>query len=126
MVYVDGRRIGRSPTRTEVNYGSHKVRVELKKFKGSSRDVSVQSSQVSVPFRLESLAVSGKCNLLGQAGAAVVMDGKSVGSLPLTVSCASGTHSFKVTPAGGTAFTTARSVTFQTSGETATIFLSPS
>lgn len=126
MVYVDDRRIGRSPTRTEVNFGTHKVRVELAEYKGNSRVVNVQAARVDVPFRLEAASLSGRCNLLGQAGASVVMDGKGVGSLPLTVTCSPGKHTFQVTPAGGgAAFTTSRAVSFAAAGETANIFLNP-
>jgi len=126
MVYVDDRRIGRSPTRTEVNFGTHKVRVELAEFKGNSRVVNVQAARVDVPFRLEAASLSGRCNLLGQAGASVVMDGKGVGSLPLTVTCSPGKHTFQVTPPGGGAsFSTSRAVTFAAAGETANIFLNP-
>tara|TARA_B100000575_G_C22703595_1_gene425079 strand:- start:94 stop:471 length:378 start_codon:yes stop_codon:yes gene_type:complete len=125
MVYVNGRRIGRSPTETEVPFGVHEVRVEKNDYKANSRKVSVQSAKVSVPFRLDPAVVSGKCNLLGSTGAVVTMNGKAVGSLPLTVSCAPGNHTFKVTPNEGAAFTTSRAVAFTTAGETATIFLSP-
>ncbi len=125
MVFVDGRRIGRSPTETEVTFGTHQVRVEKDDYKANARVVNVQSAQVTVPFRLEPSRVSGKCNLLGTAGAAVSMDGKNVGSLPLTVACTPGSHTFVVTPADGAAFTTSRAVSFASAGETATIFLSP-
>ena len=125
MVYVNGRRIGRSPTETEVPFGVHEVRVEKNDYKSNSRKVSVKSAKVSVPFRLDPAVVSGKCNLLGSTGAVVTMNGKAVGSLPLTVSCAPGNHTFKVTPKEGAAFTTSRAVAFTTAGETATIFLSP-
>jgi hypothetical protein len=125
MVYVDGRRVGRSPTETEVTFGTHKVRVEKKSFKGNSRVVNVQSAQVNVPFRLDPEQVSGNCNLLGTAGAVVIMDGKNVGALPLTVPCTPGSHKFKVTPKDGASFTTSRAVSFAAQGETATIFLSP-
>jgi hypothetical protein len=108
-----------------VTFGTHQVRVEKDDYKANARVVNVQSAQVTVPFRLEPSRVSGKCNLLGTAGAAVSMDGKNVGSLPLTVACTPGSHTFVVTPADGAAFTTSRAVSFASAGETATIFLSP-
>jgi len=125
MVYVDDRRIGKSPTRTEVNYGTHQIRVDLSGHKESARVVNVQASEVSVPFRLESASLTGRCNLLGSPGSKVVMDGRSIGSIPITVDCAPGSHSFKVTPIGGATFSVTRSVSFGQPGETANVFLTP-
>jgi len=125
MVFVDDRRIGKSPTRTEVDYGTHKIRVELADYKGTSRVVNVRASEVSVPFRLESERLIGKCILLGAPGSQVVMNGRSIGAIPVTVDCEPGSHSFKVTPPGGASFTASRSVSFARSGETANVFLTP-
>ena len=124
MVYVDERRIGRSPTRTEVPYGTHNVRVEMLDYRTSSRVVSVRASEVSVPFRLEAEQLSGRCNLLGEPGSEVAMNGRRIGSLPITVECNPGVHRFDVQPAaGGEPYTLSRSVTFVHAGETENIFL---
>ena len=125
MVFVGNRRIGKSPTRTEVDYGTHNIRVELQDFKGASRVVNVRASEVSVPFRLETSRLVGKCMLLSPIGAQVSMNGRSIGTIPVTVACEPGTHSFKVTPADGAGFTTSRSVSFGAPNETANLFLTP-
>jgi hypothetical protein len=125
MVYVDDRRIGKSPTRTEVNFGTHKIQVQLDEYSDASRTVNVQASEVSVPFRLVMAKVIGRCNLLGSPGSKVVMDGRGIGSIPLTVDCAPGAHSFTVTPEGGAPFSVNRSVSFARAGETANVFLTP-
>ncbi len=126
MIFVDDRRIGRSPTHTEVTYGNHSVRVEMVDFQTTSRNVNVQAGEVSVPFRLAPAQLVGRCNLLGEPGATVVMNGSSIGSLPLTVECSPGVHRFDITPAsGGAAFILSRAVTFVHSGETENVFLNP-
>ena len=125
MVYVDNRRIGKSPTRTEVDYGTHDIRVELQDYKGTSRVVNVRASEVSVPFRMESTRLVGKCMLLSPIGAKVVMNGRDIGTIPATVSCEPGSHTFKVTPTDGAGFTATRSVSFGAAGETANLFLTP-
>ena len=125
MVYVGDRRIGKSPTQTEVNYGTHNIRVELADHKGTSRMVNVQASEVSVPFRLELTKLIGRCNLLGNPGSTVVMNGRSVGALPVTVDCEPGTHGFKVTPPGGSSFQVSRTVNIARAGETTTVLLTP-
>ena len=125
MIFVDDRRIGKSPTRTEVDYGTHSIRVELADYKGTSRVVNVRASEVSVPFRLESERLIGKCILLGSPGSQVVMNGRNIGAIPVTVDCEPGAHSFKVTPLEGASFNATRSVSFARSGETANVFLTP-
>jgi len=125
MIFVDDRRIGKSPTRTEVDYGTHNIRVELADYKGTSRVVNVRASEVSVPFRLESERLIGKCILLGSPGSQVVMNGRDIGAIPVTVDCEPGAHNFKVTPPGGASFNATRSVSFARSGETANVFLTP-
>ena len=125
MVYVDDRRIGKSPTRTEVNFGTHKIRVELSDYAGTARTVNVQATEVSVPFRMELAKIVGRCNLLGSPGSIIVMNGRSIGSIPITVDCEPGSHSFKVTPSGGATFSVSRSVSFGRAGETANVFLTP-
>jgi hypothetical protein len=126
VVFVDDRRIGRSPTQTEVTYGNHTVRVEMVDYRTNSRSVSIQAGEVSVPFRLAPAALVGRCNLLGEPGAAVSMNGTAIGSLPLTVECAPGVHRFDITPAsGGETFILSKAVTFVHSGETENIFLNP-
>ena len=125
MVYVGDRRIGKSPTQTEVNYGTHNIRVELADHKATARMVNVQASEVSVPFRMELANAVGQCNLLGNPGSVVVMNGRSVGALPVTVECQSGTYGFKVTPAGGESFQVSRTVNIARAGEVTTIFLTP-
>jgi hypothetical protein len=125
MVYVDGRRIGKSPTRTEVTYGTHKVRVDLKDYKASSRVVNVQVAEVAVPFRLETATMMGRCNLLGPMGSSVSMDGKSVGRVPTTVSCSPGSHRFTVTPKDGAPFTVSKKVVIAGPGESVAVQLFP-
>ena len=126
VVFVGDRRIGRSPTQTEVAYGNHDVRVEMVNYETNSRSVSVQAGEVSVPFRLSPAALVGRCNLLGEPGANVKMNGSDIGSLPLTVECSPGVHRFDVTPAsGGETFILSKAVTFVNSGETENIFLNP-
>ena len=125
MIYVGDRPIGKSPTQTEVNYGTHNIRVELAEHRSTSRMVNVQASQVSVPFRLELANAVGQCNLLGNPGSAVVMNGRSVGVLPVTVDCESGTYGFKVTPPSGESFQVSRTVNIARAGEATTIFLTP-
>lgn len=124
-IYVGDRRIGKSPTQTEVNYGTHNIRVELADHRSTSRMVNVQASEVSVPFRLELANAVGRCSLLGNPGSAVVMNGRSVGALPVTVDCQSGTYGFKVTPPGGESFQVSRTVNIARAGESTTIFLAP-
>jgi len=125
-VFVNERRIGRSPTQTEVTYGNHNVRVEMVDFQTNSRSVNVQAGEVSVPFRLTAAQLVGRCNLLGEPGATVTMNGSDIGSLPLTVECSPGVHRFDITPAsGGETFILSRAVTFVHSGETENIFLNP-
>jgi len=71
-------------------------------------------------------AMVGQCNLLGVPGSAVAMNGRRIGSLPLTVECAPGVHRFDIQPAaGGEPFTLSKSVTFVHAGETENIFLTP-
>ena len=125
MVYVDGRRIGKSPTRTEVTYGTHKVRVELNDYKASSRVVNVQVAEVAVPFRLETATMMGRCNLLGPMGSSVSMDGRSVGKVPTTVSCSPGTHRFTVTPKDGAPFTVSKKIVIAGPGESVAVQLFP-
>ena len=125
-MYIDDRRIGRSPTSTEVDYGTHNVRVEKLDYQTNTRVVNVQSEEVSVPIRLTPSALVGQCNLLGEPGAEVAMNGRRIGSLPLTVECTPGVHRFDVQPAaGGEPFTKSLSVTFVHPGETENLFLTP-
>jgi hypothetical protein len=125
MVFVDERRIGKSPTQTEVNFGTHKIRVELSDYLGTTRAVNVQATEVSVPFRLEVTKILGRCNLLGSLGSKVELNGRAIGSIPVTVDCEPGTLNFKVTPEGGASFNLTRAVTFSEPGETAILFLTP-
>ena len=126
IVYINERRIGRSPTSTEVDFGAHNVRVEKLDYRTDTRVVNVQSNEVSVPIRLASAALVGKCNLLGEPGADVAMNGRRIGSLPLTVECSPGVHRFDIQPAsGGDPFTKSVAVTFVHPGETENLFLTP-
>ena len=126
MVFINDRQIGRSPTSTEVSYGTHNVRVERVDYDTQSRVVSVQASEVSVPIRLVASEMIGTCVLLGEVGAAVAMDGRRIGSIPITVDCVPGVHEFVIQPAaGGEPFTLSKSVTFVHAGETANLFLTP-
>jgi len=122
-VFVDGKRIGRSPTTTEVDYGTHSVRVELADHKTQSKSFNVQVPQYSLPFRMAPSTLSGKCNLLGPLGATVVMDGRMLGSLPRTVKCTSGPHRFRVTPTGGEGYTVVRTIEVTEPGESFTVSL---
>ena len=49
------------------------------------------------------------------------MNGRSVGALPVTVDCSSGTYGFKVTPPGGESFQVSRSVSITRPGDSTTI-----
>ena len=125
MVYVGDRRIGKSPTQTEVNFGTHSIRVELANHTATSRMVNVQASEVSVPFRLEPANAVGQCNLLGNPGSVVFMNGRNIGALPVTVDCSTGTYGFKVNPPDGESFQVSRSVRIARPGDSTTIFLTP-
>jgi hypothetical protein len=123
MIYVDNRRVGRAPTGTEVTYGSHTIRAELDNFGTLTRTVDVQVSQYSIPLRMQASSLTGTCSLMGPVGANVVMDGRNVGSLPRSVSCAAGPHRFRVTPNGGAAYTLTRDVRITESGATVPVSL---
>ncbi len=123
MVYVDDRRVGRSPTGTEVTYGSHTVRAELDNYRTLTRNVDVQVPQFSIPLRMQSSSVSGTCSLMGPVGANVVMDGRNIGSLPRSVSCTQGPHRFRVTPTGGSAYTLTRDIVIAEPGAAVTVSL---
>jgi len=102
------------------------VRAELEDYRTNSRTIDVQVSEVAVPFRLEAASLSGQCNLLGEPGASVAMDGGPVGNLPVTVPCSPGGHRFEVMPGSGVAFTVSKTVSFSQAGETVVVFLNPS
>lgn len=100
-VFLDGKNIGNTPTSTEADFGAHTVRAEVKGYQSQSKKVNVQSGEIKVPFTLEAVVASGRCNLLGTPGDKVAMDGRDIGKLPQIVDCAPGKHSFKVTPGNG-------------------------
>ncbi len=123
VVRVDGRRIGLTPTSTEVDYGSHTLRVELADHRAASKTISVRSAQMSLPFRLTPAEMYARCNLSGPIGAKVLMDGRPLGSLPRTVRCSAGAHRFMVVPAGGDSYSKVRKIAPTESGESINVYL---
>ena len=115
--------MGPTPTATQVGYGSHTVKVELTGHKPTSKTVSVRAAQMSLPFHLESAQVYVKCNLSGPMDAKVLMDGKPVGSLPRSIRCAAGTHSFTVVSSSGSSYTVTRHITPKKKSEFVNVWL---
>lgn len=119
-VFLDGKNIGNTPTSTEADFGSHTVKAEVKGYLSQSKEVNVQSGEIKVPFTLQAVVASGRCNLLGTPGDTVVMDGRDIGKLPQIVDCTPGKHSFKVTPlSGGAPYT----MSMGSAGDSTTIML---
>jgi hypothetical protein len=108
---------------TEVDYGSHTIKVELIDHKANSKTVSVRTAQMSLPFRLETSRLYARCNLTGPLGAKVLMDGKPLGSLPRTVKCSAGAHRFMVVPSSGSSFSAVRKIDPTEAGEAINVYL---
>jgi hypothetical protein len=115
--------VGRTPTTTEVDYGSHTVKLDLADHKSLSKTISVRSAQVSLPFRLETAQIYARCNLTGPIGAKVLMDGRPLGSLPRSVKCSAGAHRFMIVPSSGSSFSAVRKIAPEQAGETINVYL---
>jgi len=123
-VFVDGRSIGRSPITTDLDYGMHTVRVEMAGYKSDARAVDVQVADMSVPFELRPVVVSGDVNIFGATGSRVFVDDNPVGNLPTTARLSEGKHSFRVVTEDGSSFTLSREVRFDVPGRAVTVVLS--
>ncbi len=123
VVHLDGRRIGRTPTSTEVDYGSHAVKIELADYRSASKTISVRSAQMSLPFQLQTAQMYAKCNLSGPMGAKVLMDGRPLGALPRSVRCSAGAHRFRVIQSGKDPYNAVRKIQPTEPGESINVYL---
>jgi hypothetical protein len=124
-IFIDGAEVGRAPVPRSLPYGSHRVKAELDGYKPETRTIDVRSAELSVPFDLEPLMVTGTVTLLGPTGAEVILDGNPVGTLPTQVKLSAGTHRFEVVMPDGKRFNRSENIQFASSGGAATVQLSP-
>jgi hypothetical protein len=115
MAFLDGRAIGRTPvTERDVEPGSHLVRVTRDGFVAEERRVSVSASRPSQSLSFDLARArpaapapstpvtigraSGAMSVDSRpAGASVILDGKVVGTTPMTLGeLAAGTHTISL------------------------------
>lgn len=111
-VVVNGRALGNTPFRMTMPPGEYPIQLRLDGYETVTRTANINSaSGATIDARLTALARSGPIlvTLSGAEGAELLVDGRSVGTLPARIdSITEGEHTFVVrTPAGDQRFTRA-------------------
>jgi hypothetical protein len=95
-VTVDGEDAGTTPLQYDVPYGSHTIRLRLDGYKPETRDVSIHTRKLPLPFTLQPTMRTGVVRLSAPGAARVLVDGSDVGVLPARLTLNEGSHEFQV------------------------------
>ncbi len=122
-ILVDGAVVGTAPLSHTVPLGSHEVRAELAGYRPATQSLDAQAANQAVSVVLQPSVIMGAVNILGVTGAAVMVDGNAIGSIPTIAQLSEGEHTFLVTPIEGAAFTRVLDIRFPGPGKAFTVDL---
>ncbi len=109
-VFINNSFYGQTPLKIALDNGTYNLRVELSGYRQFQTTLSVQGD-MSVPVNLERDTVNLTIQATGLVGAQVFVDGKSVGSTPVTTAVEPGNRRVRVTFPGYINYETSLSIT---------------
>ena len=115
IVWIDGAKIGPAPVAREVTIGSHTVKAELTGYVTQTVRVSADrgGSTARIPLKAETKS-EAMVKLFGQPGSQVFVDGRNVGTLPVSIPLATGSHDFRVVTPNAVSYEVTKKVSAST------------
>ena len=113
---VDGAPIGTTPFQIDLELGEHAVALSLEGYEDTTRSVDLGEEGISLIVPLTAAAPArpdmGMVNLFGTTGSTVYVDGRKLGSIPLSTQLTAGLHVFKVVQPDGVSYELSREISF--------------
>ncbi len=125
IIFIGGKSVGVAPISTTLATGAHEVMAVLDGYQSAIRQIEVNSTTATVPFKLAPTATVGSVNLWPGSGeligAEVYMNDTYLGTLPLTKALSEGNHTFRIVKASGLSFSQTKQVVFSGDGQPFTV-----
>ena len=122
VVWIDDKKAGTAPVAMDVTIGSHTVKASLNGYVTQTVRVSADEggSSARIPLKAKPSA-DAMVKLFGQPGSQVFVDGRNVGTLPVSIPLKVGSHGFRVVTPNGVSY----EVTKDVAGSTTSLSLLP-